>query len=71
MKNELDDKQKELQVILNHMPNFVFYKDTKNRILLANKAAADSMGLKPEDMAGKHTREFFPNMQESIIAMIC
>lgn len=60
MRNELDSKQKVLQIILNHMPNYVFYKDAENRILFANKAAADSMGLNPEEMAGKHTREFFP-----------
>ncbi|NQY80362.1 MAG: PAS domain S-box protein [Candidatus Caenarcaniphilales bacterium] len=60
VKNELDNKQKVLQVILNHMPNYVFYKDSENKILFANKAAASSMGLNPDEMAGKHTREFFP-----------
>ena len=58
--NQVEDAKQELQLILDHLPNIIFYKDTSNVILRANKATADSMNLQPQDMANKHTREFYP-----------
>ena len=52
--------REELQIILDSMPTTVWYKDTANKILRVNKAAAASMGLKPEDLEGKAVSELFP-----------
>jgi len=50
----------ELETILNNVPTYIFYKDTDNTILRANKAAADSLGVTPDAMKGRPTREFYP-----------
>ncbi len=54
----------ELQTILDNVPAYIFYKDTHNNIIHTNKVAADSLGLIPEDMAGKPTRLFYPEHAE-------
>ncbi len=57
---ELKRTRDELQTILDHLPAYIFYKDTKNVIVRANKKAANSLGLTPNEMAGKHTHLFYP-----------
>ncbi len=57
---QLRASAEELQVILDSMPTAVWYKDTANRIIRANKAAAEFMGTKPEDLEGKAVHELFP-----------
>lgn len=50
----------ELETILNNVPTYIFYKDTNNTILRANKAAADSLGVTPDEMKGRPSRQFYP-----------
>ncbi len=58
-------KQKaELQIILDSAPAGIWYKDTKNRFVRVNKAAADSIGKKPEDIEGKSAYDLFPEEAE-------
>ena len=51
---------KELEMILDHIPGIVVYKDTENNILRVNKFMADAHNLKKEDMEGKSSFEFYP-----------
>lgn len=51
----------ETQMILDSVPAMVWYKDTENRILLVNKAAAAASGVKPEDLNGKSCWEVYPD----------
>jgi PAS domain S-box-containing protein len=57
---ELKKQREELQIILDSVPAGIWYKDTENRILRVNKAAAVSICMKPEDIEGKITYELFP-----------
>ena len=57
---ELQTARDELQTILDNVPAYIFYKDTQNNIIHTNKVAADSLGLRPEDMANKPTHWFYP-----------
>jgi PAS domain S-box-containing protein len=51
----------ELRSILDNMPALIWYKDDKNRILKANRAAAQSMGFyDPESLEGADTYRLFP-----------
>ena len=61
---ELRAARDELQTILDNVPAYIFYKDTHNVIVRTNKVAADSLDLKPEDMAGKPSHLFYPEHAE-------
>ena len=51
----------ELQMILDAMPLMFFQKDTTNRILRANQAAADAVGTTVEALVGSRTTQWFPD----------
>ncbi len=61
---ELRYARDELQLILDNVPAYIFYKDTRNTIVRTNRSAAESLGLKPEDMAGQPSRLFYPEYAE-------
>ena len=48
-----------LQSIFDDMHAFVFLKDTNNHTIKVNARVAESHGVTPEDMAGRHAREFY------------
>ncbi|MHA2007529.1 MAG: PAS domain S-box protein [Promethearchaeota archaeon] len=50
----------ELEIILDHIPGIVVYKDTENNMLRVNKFMADAHNLKKVDMEGKSSFEFYP-----------
>lgn len=60
LEKALVGSKEQLQLIIDTVPAFVFYKDTENRLVRVNKAFADSMGLKADEMEGKSGPELFP-----------
>jgi len=54
----------DLRTILDSMPMMFFLKDTENRILLTNRAVADTLGVRPEEMEGTHTSRWYPDEAE-------
>ncbi len=54
---KLRSVEQEKATILNSMAEHVVYYDKEMRILWANKAAGESVGLPPEEMAGRHCYE--------------
>ena len=58
---ELQRKDREQQVIFNSVPAMIWYKDSHNRILRVNKAAAASIGLAIEEVEGKSTYDLYPD----------
>lgn len=50
----------ELQLIVDAIPAFVFYKDTKNGIRRVNRAVADSFGVMAEQLANTPTARWYP-----------
>lgn len=50
----------ERQLILDHIPEMIFYKDTKNNILQVNKAFTQAMGLKKEKIENKNVCTLWP-----------
>ncbi len=50
-----------LRTLIDHLPEYIYVKDTASRYILNNVAHLRSMGLsKPEQAAGKSAADFFP-----------
>ena len=56
------------QLILDHIPAMVWYKDRDCRIVRTNRAAADATGMSIEEIEGKHTSELHPEEASRYIA---
>ena len=57
---ELEKRADELNILLNTIPAFVFFKDKQFRYQLVNKAFTDFAQLKQEAVIGKKLTEIFP-----------
>jgi PAS domain S-box-containing protein len=55
-----------MQVLLDSVPAFIWYKDRQNRILRANRLAAESMGMSVEQLEGLDLGSI-PTRRRSII----
>ena len=62
--NELQNQKNEYEIIFNSAPAFIVYKDRQNNILRVNKAVADSLNLKMDEIEGKHSKEIYPDHYE-------
>jgi PAS domain S-box-containing protein len=51
----------DVQVLLDSVPAFIWYKDCENRILRANRLAAESMGMSVEQVEGRSTYDLYPD----------
>lgn len=54
-------KEHEKQIILDSVPAMIWYKDKENRVLRANKSAAESIGRSVEEVEGRRTEELYPD----------
>lgn len=54
---------REMELILDHIPGLVYYKDTENNFLRVNKNLAEAHGMTKEEMVGKSCFEIFPKEQ--------
>jgi PAS domain S-box-containing protein len=68
---ELTESDKELrklsaeqQLILDTVPATIWYKDLENNVLRVNRAGAESVGMRVEDIEGKSTYDLFPEEAE-------
>jgi len=64
----LQQQQTKLQVLFDLLPAMIWFKDTKNRILRANKRAADASGKKVEEIEGRSTMEIYPELADKFYA---
>ena len=62
--NELQNQKNEYEIIFNSAPAFIVYKDRQNNILRVNKAVADSLNLKMEEIEGKQFKKLYPDNYE-------
>ena len=54
-------EKQQFRLMFNAVPAMIWYKDTKNRFLLVNEAAAASMGRTVEEMEGRPCSEILPS----------
>ena len=52
-----------LQILLDNIPDAIYFKDEKNRIIRVNKFYADGFKLSSKDIIGKTDFDFFPKDQ--------
>lgn len=64
LSTKLRDTSNELQLIFDHVPVRIWYKDAHNRILRLNAQAAESMNMSVADAEGQDTYELFPEMAQ-------
>ena len=60
----LISQRDELQIILDSVPAFIWYKNSENRILKANRLAAGSMGMSVADLEGRSVHDIYPEEAE-------
>ncbi len=58
--NSLIESKKQLKAILDNMPYMAWLKDEESRYIAVNEAFAKSIGLTPEDVAGKTDFDIHP-----------
>ncbi|MFH0907445.1 MAG: PAS domain S-box protein [bacterium] len=49
------------QTMIDSIPAMIWYKDTENRILRANRAAAESVGMTVQELEGRSTYDLCPD----------
>lgn len=49
-----------LQTLMDNIPDFIYFKNEKNRFIKVDKTSADYVGTTPEGMIGKTDFDFFP-----------
>lgn len=64
---KLSHLSKEYETILDSVPSFIWYKDTKNNILNANKAVLDSLKINREDISGQPSSLYYPDTAEKFL----
>lgn len=57
----LQSQWEDLREVLDSVPAFIWYKDRENRILRANRPAAESMGLTVAALEGRSTYDLYPD----------
>ena len=60
----LHQQRVEQQVLLDLIPAMVWYKDPQNRILRANRRAAESINKTVEEVEGRPTSDLYPEEAE-------
>lgn len=63
MEQDLRLERDFLQGLLDNIPDAVYFKDKKNRIIRVNKFYAKGAKMKPEEICGKTDFDFFPHDQ--------
>ena len=63
--DELRRQREEQEIILDAMPAMVWYKDRNNRILRANRAAAEASNRTTSELVGASTYDLYPDEAEA------
>ena len=66
LENETYEIKAKLQALIEAIPDIIFFKDTKGRNLLVNKAFETMVGKNREDILGKTDSEFYPARQSQL-----
>lgn len=65
---DLEFKYKLVSDLMNHIPDVIYFKDKKGRLIMVNQAHARGLGLKPEEVVGKTDFDFFPKERAAKMA---
>ena len=60
-KLSLEDEGHLLRVLIDHIPDFIYIKDTRSRFVIANQKIASVHKLdSPDDLIGKSDHDYYP-----------
>ncbi len=65
---ELLHKYRLFTDLMDQVPDVIYFKDKKGRLLLVNQAHAKGLGLKPQQVVGKTDFDFFPKERAEVMA---
>lgn len=69
MQSQIDKgKYKLISYLMDNIPDVIYFKDKKGRLLLVNKAYARGLGIHPENAAGKTDFDIFPKARAERMA---
>jgi len=57
-----------LTQLIDNIPDVIYFKDKKGKLILVNKAHAQGLGLKPQDVVGKTDFDIFSKSRAAIMA---
>ena len=60
MKKNTVYKYRLLNYFMDHIPDVIYFKDKKNRLIMVNRSHAKGLKLKPEEVVGKTDFDLFP-----------
>lgn len=63
--------ESDLQLILDTIPTYIWFKDDQHRILKTNRAAAEATGLDADQIEGRLTQDVYPHQAEAYLAGDC
>ena len=66
VKSQLENKTRELQIMLDSSPALIFFKDSTGRYIRANRRFADFLNIPINELIGHTHRELFPNLLTSV-----
>lgn len=62
-KEEIEKEHNLLQMLMDNIPDIIYFKDKKNRFIRVNKAKAKYSDTTPEKMIGKTDFDFYPEKE--------
>lgn len=65
---DLEQRYKLLIDLMDHIPDVIYFKDTKGRLIMVNQAHARGLALKPEDVIGKTDFDLFSKERAEMMA---
>ena len=68
LNRDLLSRSRLLMDFLEHIPDVIYFKDRKGRLILVNRAHAKGLGLKPEEVVGKTDFDIFPRKRAERMA---
>jgi diguanylate cyclase (GGDEF)-like protein/PAS domain S-box-containing protein len=58
--SELRDLSNQFELMLDHIPGLIFYKDTNNKFIRVNKYMADTQKIPKNELEGKRMEDLYP-----------
>jgi len=63
----LQSAEPEKKIVLDSLMEHVIYQDTEMKVMWANRAACESVGMKPEDLVGRYCYEVWPQRKTPVL----
>src|SRR3989338_8442029 len=67
-RKDLSERLHLLQDFMDHIPDVIYFKDLRGRLILVNKAHAKGLGLKPDQVVGKTDCDIFGKERSEAMA---